>query len=65
MNKFHGILCGTWFIEDCLPNGHWFWQIKTPELFDFEHGFSSASVKNVVGMIEDCSGKAKDVKTKV
>ncbi len=45
--------------------GHLVWQKKTPGLFDFEHELSSASVKKVVGMIEDCSAKAKDVKTKV
>jgi hypothetical protein len=42
-----------------LPNEHLVWQIKTPELFDFKHGFSSASVKKVVEMIEGCSGEAK------
>jgi hypothetical protein len=48
MNNFHGILCGTWFIEDGLPNGHLVWQIKTPGLFGFDNGFSSALVKKVV-----------------
>jgi hypothetical protein len=41
------------------------WQIKTLGLFGFEHGFSSPSVKKVVGMIEGCSGEAKAVKTKL
>ncbi len=52
-------------LKMACQNGYLVWQIKTPGLFGFEHGFSSASVKKVVGMIEDCSGKAKDVNTKV
>ncbi len=46
-------------------HGYLVWQIKTPGLLGFENGFSSASVKKIIGMIEGCSGKAKAVKTKV